>query len=182
MREISLHILDIAENSLRAGASRIDIAVDVGVEADLLEVTIRDNGAGMPERMLAGAIDPFVTSRTERRVGLGLPLLAANCRQSGGSMNVWSEPGKGTEVTARFGLTNIDRPPMGRLADTVANLAAANEDRRIVLTVRSQGREFEFDSGAVREQLDGVPMSNPGVAQWLKEYIEEGVRQVAALD
>jgi anti-sigma regulatory factor (Ser/Thr protein kinase) len=180
MREISLHILDIAENAIRAGAMRIEIEVEADRQADTLTVTVRDDGCGMPPEILAGVKDPFVTTRTERKVGLGLPLLAANCEATGGSLDVQSKPGRGTTVKAVFGLSHIDRPPMGALHETVRTLAAGNEERRIVLRVRSEKGEFEFDSDTVKAALDGVPLSSPPVAGWLKEHLREGI--AGALD
>ncbi len=175
MREISLHILDIAENAVRAGADTIEIEVEADRQADTLTVTVRDDGCGMPPEILAGVKDPFVTTRTERKVGLGLPLLAANCEATGGFLDVQSAPGRGTEVKAVFGLRHIDRPPMGALEETVRALAAGNEDRRIILRVRSEKGSFEFDSDTVKAALDGVPLSSPPVAEWMKEHLREGI-------
>ena len=182
MREISPHILDIAENSIRAGAPDVEIGVRVDEPADRLVVTVRDNGRGMPEEMAAVVADPFVTSRTERRVGLGLPLLAAACERTGGGLKVRSRPGEGTEVEATFGLSSVDRAPMGALAETIANIASGYPDVRIALAFSSGGEQFEFDSALVREALDGVPLSSPQVAAWMREHIQEGIAGVSSLE
>lgn len=182
MREISLHVLDIAENSLRAGASRVEIEVLVDRSSDRLVVTVRDDGNGMPPEILQGYDDPFVTTRTERKIGLGLPLLAAACERTGGELKVDSRPGRGTTVQAEFGLSNIDRAPMGDLAGTMVNLAISSEDRQILLKVRSDNGEFDFDSEAVKQALEGVPMSNPKVAAWLRDHLREGIAEAADLE
>lgn len=182
MREISLHILDIAENSVKAGATSVEIAVDVDRQGDRLRVSVRDDGRGMPEQMAAVAADPFVTTRTERRVGLGLPLLAAACERTGGSLQVRSQPGDGTDVEAVFGLSNVDRAPMGALAETVTNIAVGNPDVRVALKFSSAGALFEFDSALVKEALDGAPLSSPPVAAWMRKHVVEGIAGVCELE
>jgi len=182
MREISLHILDIAENGLRAGAARLQIEVEVDSTAGKLTVVVEDNGKGMPPEFLQRVTDPFVTTRRERRVGLGLPLLAAACEATGGRLDVKSWQGRGTRVQAEFGLNSIDRAPMGRLDETVADLAIGNPDRQIILRVCADGREFVFDSGEVRGVLDGVPLSSPPVVQWVRQYLHEGIEDIVRLE
>jgi phosphoglycerate-specific signal transduction histidine kinase len=119
MRDISLHILDIVNNSLAAGADLIEILVVEETTADRLRLTIKDNGRGMDSELLDRVTSPFVTSRTTRRVGLGLSLLKAACDRSGGRLDIESEPGKGTTINACFKYSNIDRPPLGSVADTI---------------------------------------------------------------
>jgi len=116
MRDISLHILDIAENSIRAGASLIGISVIMSDSADTLTVEITDNGCGMSREMTERAVSPFTTSRTTRKVGLGIPLFAAGCESTGGSLTIESAPGEGTKLTAVYRNSHIDRPPLGDIA------------------------------------------------------------------
>lgn len=183
MREISLHILDIAENALRAGASEIEIVVALDESADRLTVEVSDNGRGIAPELLKRVEDPFVTSRTERKVGLGLPLLAAACERTGGDLTIHSALDSGTRVCATFGLRSIDRAPMGALRDTVANLAAANPDVRVVLTVTAAGgHAFTFDSSEMKEALEGMSLSNPDVVRWMQGYLDEGIGSVCCLE
>jgi len=177
VKEISLHILDIVQNSIEAGATRVAIAVTADSQRDLLTVAIADNGRGMPPNMVAKVTDPFVTTRATRRVGLGLPLLAATARQSGGTLTVASAEGEGTKVTATFGLGNIDRPPLGDMATTLACLLAANPSLELEYRHRAGGPEFRFGATEFRGKLDGVSFSSPVVYRVVKEHVAAGVRE-----
>jgi signal transduction histidine kinase len=126
MRELSLHILDVVENGITAGGDCIWIEVDEARKKDLLKIVIRDNGRGMPVEKLENIDDPFITSRTTRRVGLGLSLLAAAAKRCEGELRVNSEPGKGTEVEATFRYNHIDRAPLGDMAATIGTLILGN--------------------------------------------------------
>lgn len=178
MREISLHILDVVQNSIEAGASRVVITVDQDTARDCLTVDIADNGRGMDPETAGRVTDPFVTTRTTRRVGLGLPLLAAAARQSGGTLTVASTKGEGTRVTATFGLTNIDRPPLGDMTSTVTCLLAANPSLDLEYRHRCDGREFHLAAADLRARLGEVGLSEPEVVSFVRDYIDEGLRQV----
>ncbi len=179
MKEISLHILDVVQNSLEAGATRVTIDVNEDRASDILSVAIADNGRGMPPELAARVTDPFVTTRKTRRVGLGLPLFAATARQTGGTLTVGSTEGEGTQVTATFGLSNIDRPPLGDMATTLACLLVANPSLDLEYRHRSGGREFIFRAAEFRERLDGVSFSNPAIYGALRDYIDAGVLQAS---
>ena len=178
MREIALHVLDICQNSIEAGATRVSVTVDEDTARDSLAVVVADNGRGMPPELAGKAVDPFVTTRTTRKVGLGLALLAATARQSGGSLTVASAEGEGTTVTAVFGLRNIDRPPLGDMPVTLSCLLAANPDLELVYRHRRDGREFVFEAGSFREELDGGSFSNPAVFVALRDHLAAGIRRV----
>ena len=128
MEDISLHILDIAENALKAGATRVEIHVIEDLENDILKLQIIDNGKGMDEEMVQAVTDPFVTTRTERRVGLGLPFLAESARMAGGDIKIKSEPGVVTSIEADFVYSNIDRKPLGDIIKTMMMLIAGNPE------------------------------------------------------
>ena len=132
MRTLSEHILDIAQNSTRAGAKMIEIIVEESKKKDLCSLTINDNGCGMDEKTLKQATNPFFTSRTTRKVGLGLPLLKQKAEETGGSFSLDSESGKGTKLRAEFQLSNIDRPPMGDIWDTMYLLFLSYRDIQLV--------------------------------------------------
>jgi len=146
MEDLSLHILDIAQNSIEAGAGVIEIDITEDLGEDRLVIEVRDNGRGMDPETLAKATDPFFTTRNTRRVGLGLPLLAAAARAAGGSLKVESSPGKGTYIRATFQHTHVDRAPMGDIETTLMALISAQPDRSIRFRHRIQDRFFELDS------------------------------------
>ena len=172
-----MHILDIAENSLRAGASLIRIDITADIPADKLTVMIEDNGCGMSKEMLERVRSPFTTTRTTRKVGLGIPLLSAGCECTGGYLDIESAPGEGTKVTAVYGFGHIDRPPLGSIADTIAALVLANPEIDFVFTAKKDDA-FEFDTRAIKATLDGVAITEPAVMSFIQEYLEEGTMQV----
>jgi hypothetical protein len=173
LRDFSLHILDVVENGLDAGADLIRISVVEDREANRMEITISDNGRGIPEDKLPEITDPFYTTRTTRRVGLGLGLFRDASRRCDGDFLVGSVVGEGTEVRAVFRLDHIDLPPLGDMAGTMAALVAGNEEKDFVYTHQVNGNRFELDTRAVREELEGVPVSNPRVLRHITLSIRE---------
>jgi hypothetical protein len=171
MKELSLHILDIAQNSIVANANQINISIAEDSINDLLSIEISDNGKGMSPEVLQRVTDPYTTSRTTRKVGLGLPLLKDACRLSGGSLVVESTEGKGTSVTATLGLSHIDRQPMGDIAGVVILLVSANPDIEFTYSHSVNGNTFVFDTQEVKEALDGLPLNSPEVIKMLREMI-----------
>ncbi len=175
MRELSMHILDLAQNSIVAGASLIYIKVNADSVRDSLEIEIADNGKGMDAEFAANVIDPFVTTRTTRRVGLGIPMLAQAARACDGDLIVQSQPGKGTTVRAWFGLSHIDRAPLGDMTATIVSLVAANPQIDIVYMQSADGAAFTVDTRTIRQELDGVPLNEQAVLVWLRDYIRDGI-------
>ncbi len=178
MRDISLHVLDIMQNSTAAQASRIRVIAAVEAAAGMLKLVIEDNGCGMDSDLLAAVTDPFTTTRTTRKVGLGIPMFKASAEQSGGSFTITSQKGAGTVVTARFGIDHIDRPVLGDLAGVITDMAAANPTVEIILQLENAERQFVFNSGEVRKTLGEVPLSEFEVVRWLREYIYEGLKEI----
>jgi len=181
MREISLHILDIVQNSIAAGASRIAISVTASTADDMLMFCITDNGKGMPPDLVGKVTDPFVTTRTTRRIGLGIPLLMAAANQCGGEVNIQSEVGKGTRVCATFVLSHIDRAPFGDIASTLVNLIAGNPGVTFVYEHSVDGSTFRLDTDEINAKLDGVPIYNADVIRWLRDYINQSLDQVGRI-
>jgi hypothetical protein len=177
MRDISLHILDIAENSIRAGASLIRICVGVNRAKDTLTVAIEDDGCGMSREMLERVKSPFTTSRTTRKVGLGIPLFAAGCENTGGSLKIESESGAGTKLTAVYQNSHIDRPPLGDIAQTIRTLTLMNPGIDFVFTAQKD-ETFEYDTREIKKTLNGLPITQPEVIKFLGEYLSEGTTQV----
>ncbi len=172
MQELSMNILDIAENSVAAGASIVHITLNCS-SSNLLELTIEDNGKGIPEEMLKNITDPFVTSRTTRKVGLGLPFLKMAAEMTGGSMSITSEVGKGTKVFASFTIGHIDLAPLGDMASTVTTLIQCNPHMDFVYTLNCNGDFFCADTREIKEILDGVSTADAAVAVWIREYLQE---------
>lgn len=177
MRDISLHLLDIAENSLRAGASLVRIDMTIDKAKDTLIIVIEDNGSGMSKEMLERVRSPFSTTRTTRKVGLGIPLFAAGCENTGGRLEIESELGAGTKLTAVYSFSHIDRPPLGDIAETLSSLALLNPLVDFVFTAKMD-ETFEFDTRQIKTTLDGVPITQPEVMTFVREYLQEGTKQV----
>ncbi len=178
MRELALHLLDIAENSVAANARNITLSVDEDIEHDRLKMSVEDDGKGMDEEMVAMVVDPFVTSRTTRKVGLGIPLLKAAAEACNGFLNITSEKGKGTQVEVEFQHSHIDRMPLGDVAGTVLSLVVAfpNVHWKLIYTVNNH--VFEFDDLPVKETLDGVSLTEPLILAYLRQTIQDGIYEV----
>lgn len=177
MPEISLNILDVAENSTRAGATLIRLTVDVKPLKDCLTVTIEDDGCGMTAEQVRRVTDPFFTSRTTRKVGLGVPFFKMAAESTGGSFDIRSAPHEGTRVTAVFVMSHIDRMPMGDLNASVHALITGHPHTEFVYTYRYNGGSFTLDTRQVRGILGDIPLDAPEVSAWLMEYLTENSRQ-----
>ncbi len=175
MRDLSLHILDIAQNSIKANASMIEVHISAYTEQNQLSIEISDNGCGMDSDFLKKVEDPFVTTRNTRKIGLGIPLLKESALKCEGNFNIYSEKNIGTKVTATFSIKHIDRLPIGDIGDTMTLLISANENIQFVLTMQSEKGCVEIDTKEINKQLNGVSITEFEVVQWIKEYIAEGV-------
>jgi signal transduction histidine kinase len=175
MRDISLHLLDIIRNSVSAQAKEIDLDIFASADTGFLELTITDDGTGMDAETLLKVTNPFYTTRTTRKIGLGIPLFKASAEQAGGEFLIISEKGKGTTVKAVYAIDNVDRPPLGNISDTVTGTILSEPQLRIRLLLRSDKETFSFDTMEVKERLSGVPITQFDVLDWIKEYIEEGI-------
>lgn len=196
MRELSLHILDILQNAVEAGATRVALSIVEDLAADRLTIEVRDNGRGIAADGLPHVFDPFFTGRTTRRVGLGLPLLKAAAERCNGDATVVSTVGVGTTVTATFQHSHFDRAPLGDMAGTLLAfiLGGACElgythKVRVDKEIRRPGdrpeagawasggaaeRTFAFDTAEIRAGLGDVPLAHPEVREWLRQFIAEG--------
>ncbi|MBW1773341.1 MAG: ATP-binding protein [Deltaproteobacteria bacterium] len=176
MQDLSLHILDIVENATKAGATLIEIAILEDINKDLLQITIKDNGRGMDAEMLEGATDPFVTTRTTRRVGLGLPLLEQAAKETGGNLLITSDPGKGTKVVATFQESHIDRRPVGDMGATLTILIMGNPDLDFIYFSNLDGQEIEVDTRSIRGELNGsVSINDPAVIRLIKNLFKNNM-------
>lgn len=178
MRELSLHILDIVENSLNAGANLISIKIYEHRRNNELIIRIEDNGCGMDSQFVQKVLDPFVTTRTTRKVGLGLPLFKAACERCNGSLEIESEPGRGTRVTAKFELDHIDRAPFGDIPGTLTVLFAANPQIDFEYKHVTDYGSYEIKTREIKQILEDVNISNPMVADWIRSNITEGLKSI----
>lgn len=151
MREISLHIIDIVENGIRAGADCIKISIEENIKENLLSISISDNGSGIPAELFSKVTDPFVTSRTTRRVGLGLSLLETAARRCGGEFSITSMPGEGTQVTATFIYDHIDRAPIGDMGGSIAVLIIGNPGVDFIYDHSVDDRLFTFNTCSIKD-------------------------------
>lgn len=173
MRELSLNILDIAQNSISAGASLITIEVSENRTDQTLLIGIYDNGRGMSEEQVKSVIDPFFTTRTTRKVGMGIPLFKMAAEQTGGSLEIKSELGVGTEVKAYFKTDSVDFTPLGDVASTIQMLITMNTDRDFVYKHMVDGKEFVCDTREIKAILGDVPLDSYEISQWILEFIKE---------
>ena len=175
MEELSLNILDIAQNSVRAGASRVEISVVEKPADDRMIITITDDGCGMTPEQIAHVEDPFYTTRTTRKVGLGVPFFKMAALMTGGDFSICAQVGEGTQVQAVFGLTHIDRMPLGNMADTMCILMGCNEQINFSFTYQVGEEVFSVSTAQLQEILDGVPLNSPQVMEFIRGYIKENM-------
>ena len=178
MRELSLNILDIAQNSIAAGASLTEILVEENTTEKTLLIGIYDNGKGMTEEQVRNVQDPFFTTRSTRKVGMGIPLFKMAAEQTGGSFSIKSQSGVGTRVEAHFKTDSIDFTPLGDMSSTIATIVCMNEDKDFIYTRIVDDAEFKFSSADIKTVLDGVPLSEPSVMSWVEGYISEQTQQL----
>lgn len=172
MKELSLHILDIAENSIKADSSLIEVDINENFTENILTIRIKDNGCGMDGEFLKTVTDPFSTTRKTRKVGLGIPLFKEAAQRCGGTFRISSKPNVGTEVYASFILNHIDRSPIGNMADTMQTLICASPDTDFIYRHIKNDNTFTFDTAEVRSILGEVPLNSPEVLAWIKNYIQ----------
>ena len=178
MQELSLNVLDVAQNSVSAGASLIEIGVAEDTAADRLTIVIKDNGCGMTEEQVKRVIDPFYTTRTTRKVGLGVPFFKMAAEATGGSFSIESEPGIGTTVCAVFGLSHIDRMPLGDMNATMHQLIVMHPECDFLYIYKYDDRQFTLDTREFKEILGDIPFDVPEVSAYLKQYLSENESEV----
>lgn len=172
MRELSLHLLDIAENSIAAGAKTIRIFIGEDSTLDRLQMSVEDDGLGMSAEMVARVTDPFITTRTTRKVGLGIPLLKFAADSCNGYFEIESEEGKGTKLLVEFQRSHIDRMPMGDLVSTILQLVISHQEIHWIFEYIFDGKLAVFDDAQFKEELGDIPMTEPDILGFLKEMIK----------
>lgn len=178
MKELSLHILDIVQNSIKAEAKNITVEIVESVGEDKLTITVIDDGCGMSEEFLARVRDPFTTTRTTRKTGMGISLFEAAAQQTGGGLDIRSKLGEGTTLTVWFGLSSIDRAPLGDMAGTMETIIGGAPDIDYVYRHVTDKGEFVLDTKELRQMLGDVPLNVPDILSWINGYIEEGLSEI----
>lgn len=177
LEDISAHVLDISENSIRAGADRVVVTLEENVKDNILLFSVSDNGKGMTKEFIAKVTDPFTTTRTTRRVGMGLPFLKQSTELCGGYLRIDSEVGKGTETTAVFAYDSLDRPPVGDMAATVMTLIMGSPEIHWTYRHKTDNGEFALDTDEILEAIDGDRelLRSVEVGLWIKGYVSDGI-------
>lgn len=173
LQELSLNVLDIVTNSIRAEADLIEITVEISREKDTLTIEIADNGCGMTKEQLEMVEDPFFTTRSTRRIGLGVPFFKMAALATGGIFELSSTPNVGTKVKACLTLSHIDRMPLGDINSTIHSLITFNTQIDFVYTYKFDDKQFTLDTRQFREILGEFPLDDPNVSAYIKEFLEE---------
>lgn len=173
MLELAAHILDIAENSVRAGATLVEIIIEENEKTNLLSIEIIDNGIGMTKEEIEKALDPFYTTKRVRRVGLGLPLLSDAAQRAGGRLQVDSVKGKGTNLKVSFQLNHIDRQPLGDIVSTLIILIAGNCNVDFLFRYKNNERDFEMDTRDIRNEINDIPINHPEILKYIRSVLQE---------
>lgn len=178
MHDLSLHLLDVLGNSVRARAHRATASIDADPARDLLTVRIEDDGCGMDEALLREVADPYRTTRATRKVGLGVPFFKEAAESAGGAFGIASEPGRGTSLWGTFRIGHVDRLPLGDVGETFSVLVRSNPDMEFALAFTAPGRRFDLASEEIRETLGDVPLDRPEVLAWIRDTVADGQREV----
>ena len=173
MEDISCHIMDIVMNSVTAGARHISVEIVKDPETAVLSLAIKDDGRGMDEDMVEKVQDPFFSTKTGRKVGLGIPLLKGTAETTGGSFELKSAKGVGTSITATFDSRHYDLPPLGNLKDTFFVFIVSHPDVDFTFRYRVDETDFFLDTEEIKRELDGVPINHPEVVGFLSNYLDE---------
>ena len=175
MKEISMHILDITMNSIKANATLIEIIIEDSIKDNWLKITIKDNGKGMSEETINKVTNPFYTTRTTRNVGLGIPMLKESCERCNGYLNINSKLGVGTRVFCFFERDNIDRAPLGNMGETIMTIINSMDESELIYTHISDTETFVFNTMEIKTIIEGMDIKDNSVLLWIKEYINENV-------
>lgn len=178
MRDISLHLLDIIQNSISARASKITVSVSADTATDELIIKVEDNGVGMDDDLLKQVIDPFTTTRSTRKIGLGIPLLKDSAERAGGRLEISSGEGEGTIVVAYFNISHIDRLPIGDIGETMVNLVMAEPEIEYVIEFVHGDKRFLLRTEEVKDKIGEVPITQYEVLEWVRGYIKEGLSTI----
>ncbi len=173
MEDLSLHILDIVENSVAANADTIEIRITEDIERDLLSVEVIDNGIGMNDETVEKVLDPFYTSKTVRRFGLGLPLLSESSKAANGHLSITSKKGEGTKIQADFQYSHIDRKPLGDISQTIITLVMGNPEIDLVYVHKKNTHTYTFDTKKIKAQIGDRPINSLDGMRKIREELKK---------
>jgi hypothetical protein len=173
MKDLSLHILDIVENSMAAQADRIEIRISEDQKKDVLSVEINDNGTGMDEETVKKTLDPFYTSKTVRRFGLGIPLLSEAAKAANGRLSIQSKKGEGTTIRADFQYSHIDRKPLGNMDQTIIALVMGNPEIDLIYVHKKNSHTYSLDTRKIKAQLMDMPINSPEGIRMIREILKK---------
>jgi hypothetical protein len=178
MKELSLHILDIVQNSLHAGATKVSISVLENLTENIYTIEIEDNGKGIPEEKISNLLDPFYTTKN-KKTGLGIPLLKQHAEMAGGDLRIESKVGIGTIIIVTFQHDNLDRQPMGKIEATMSGIIRANPETRFIYRHRFNKKEFMLDTGEIKAELGEIPINSKEVLNFIEEFISENLNEIS---
>ena len=181
MLELAAHILDIAENSVRAGASLVEITIIEDEDKNIFSIEINDDGCGMTEEEIKKVFDPFYTTKKVRRVGLGVPMLSDAARRAGGDLRLTSVKGKGPNLKVTFELNHIDRQPLGDIVSTLIILIAGNSFVDFLYKHRHNDRQFLLDTRTIRKEIDDLRINHPEILKYIRDVIDDGLNEVQSI-
>jgi len=179
MKEISMHILDIVMNSIKAKAKLIELYIDDSIKSNMLKIVIKDDGTGMTEDMSRQVTDPFYTTRTTRKVGLGLPMLKESCERCNGYLKIGSELGKGTIVSCCFERDNIDRMPLGNMGDTIMTIINSLENCEFLYNHITDIGNFEISTSYMKKMLETEDIRDSETLLWVRDYVNENLKNIS---
>ena len=178
MKDLSLHILDIIENSVRAGAKKIDILIEQDTKKDFLKVSIKDNGKGMEKRLIKNAADPFFTTKKSKRVGLGIPLLKQAAESAGGRFKIESKKKKGTKIEAEFQDSHIDRKPLGDIAETFISAVLMAPETEFIFRYKKDGSDLVLKTKELKKQIGVETLTNTNILKELKDLLNNKLKEL----
>lgn len=178
MRDLCMHIIDLVQNSVDADSKQVYLTLEENLFNNILSLTIEDNGRGIPPEILANLTNPFTTTRTTRKVGLGTSLMDMVCQQAGGVLKIASEVGVGTKLVAIMQYDHLDRPPIGDLVGTIKLMVLMyNEKINLVFNYKFNNKEFSFSTAELKEALGvDIDLSEPEIVSWLEEFLQENIK------
>ena len=177
MQEIAMTILDIAQNSIRACAKLIQIVIRDSHKDNIIHIECLDDGCGMDDKTLQKVTDPFYTTRTTRQIGLGIPMFKESVEATGGWFSIESQKSVGTKIIGEYVKNHLDTPPMGNIAETLITLIQYDDHIDYVFQYICDDFEWVLNTKEIKDILDGVPINQPDIILWLKDYIKEGMQK-----
>jgi len=180
MDELSLNILDIAQNSIAANATLVEIDVEENNSTGILTIRVKDNGKGMDEDFLKSVHDPFITTRTTRKIGLGISFFKEAAEITGGQIDIVSKLGEGTTITGKFVMISIDLQPIGNLTETIITLVSLNTEIDFIIRYKVNENEFVFSTQELKELLgEDASLNSPSIVTFLTEYVSEHIENLS---